>query len=63
MARLTENFNLQRALLRHLNTFPQVELIDKTRVQTIVRDADDRGGWPLVQLDSGRTLRTRLLVR
>lgn len=62
MARLTENLNLQRGLLRHLQGNPDIELIDNTRVQKIVQDDSDRGGWPLVELDNGKTLRTRLLV-
>ncbi|KAG5653399.1 hypothetical protein H0H81_000686 [Sphagnurus paluster] len=62
MARLTENLNLQRGLLRHLEKLPEVQLIDKTKVQSIIRDTEERGGWPLVHLDNGRVLRARLLV-
>lgn len=62
MARLTENLNLQRGLLRHLSTIPEVQLLDKVRVESIQRE--DKGGnsWPLVHLSDGRILRTRLLV-
>ncbi|GLB41771.1 putative FAD-dependent monooxygenase required for the C5-ring hydroxylation during ubiquinone biosynthesis [Lyophyllum shimeji] len=62
MARLTENFNLQRGLLRHLEHLPGVRLIERTKVKSIIRDAEDQGGWPLVHLDNGRVLRARLLV-
>ncbi|KAF7317987.1 Ubiquinone biosynthesis monooxygenase COQ6, mitochondrial [Mycena kentingensis (nom. inval.)] len=60
MARMTENLNLQRGLLRHLGTVPEVHLLDKTKVQSIARG--ENAGWPLVQLDNGRVLRSRLLV-
>jgi ubiquinone biosynthesis monooxygenase Coq6 len=62
MAKLTENLNLQRALLRRLEELPSVHLLDKIKVQTILRDTEERGGWPMVLLDNGQVLRTRLLV-
>ncbi|KAG6837355.1 hypothetical protein H0H93_010957 [Arthromyces matolae] len=62
MSRLTENLNLQRGLLRRLEGLPGVQLIDKTKVHSILRDSGERGSWPLVHLESGQTLRTRLLV-
>ena len=62
MARLTENLNLQRALLRHIRRDCAIELLDKTKVRSIVRDTEERGGWPLINLDAARTLRARLLV-
>ncbi|KAK7466404.1 putative ubiquinone biosynthesis monooxygenase [Stygiomarasmius scandens] len=61
MARLTEVLNLQRGLLRHLEQLPQVQIIDKTKVTTISPESED-GGWPLVHLENGRVLRSRLLV-
>ncbi|KAJ7043529.1 hypothetical protein C8F04DRAFT_1389674 [Mycena alexandri] len=61
MARMTENLNLQRGLLRHLSSIPQVHILDKTKVQTIDH-AEASGDWPLVHLDNGRVLRSRLLV-
>ncbi|KAJ6493645.1 hypothetical protein C8R47DRAFT_1044073 [Mycena vitilis] len=61
MARLTENLNLQRGLLRHLSDIPEVQILDKTKVQTIDY-AETSGDWPLVRLDNGRVLRSRLLV-
>ena len=62
MARLTENLNLQRALLRHLDSSQTVELSDNVKVQSIVREEREGGGWPLVHLSDGRVLRARLLV-
>ncbi|KAL0953694.1 hypothetical protein HGRIS_004888 [Hohenbuehelia grisea] len=61
MARLTENLNLQRGLLRHLRTTPQIQLMDKTKVKNIIRD-ESSGNWPIVQLNNNRSLRARLLV-
>lgn len=63
MARLTENLNLQRALLRHLESIEGTELLQKTRVESIQREDRDGGhGWPLVHLSDGTILRARLLV-
>ena len=62
MARLTENFNLQRGLLNHLNTIPEVQILQQTKVASIVPDLEDRGGWPLIHLDNNKTIRARLLV-
>jgi ubiquinone biosynthesis monooxygenase Coq6 len=63
MARLTENLNLQRGLLRHLAATQGPAIYDKVKVDSIVREDTDGGGWPLVQLSDGRILRSRLLVR
>ncbi|KAJ7077834.1 ubiquinone biosynthesis hydrox [Mycena belliarum] len=60
MARMTENLNLQRGLLRHLDSIP-VPIMDKTKVQ-LIDHANDSDCWPLVHLDNGRILRSRLLV-
>lgn len=62
MARLTENLNLQRGLLRHLDNIPEVQILQKTRVTAIENDTSERGGWPLLHLDNDTTLRARLLV-
>ena len=59
MARLTENLNLQRGLLQHLDKFPDVELRQRTKVASI---SPDQSGWPLVTLDDGTMIRARLLV-
>ncbi|KZV66285.1 ubiquinone biosynthesis hydrox [Peniophora sp. CONT] len=61
MARMTENLNLQRAALRHLDEHPFIRILDKTKVETISND-EDGGDWPLVHLSSGQVLRTRLLI-
>ncbi|KAJ7066691.1 ubiquinone biosynthesis hydrox [Mycena amicta] len=60
MARMTENLNLQRGLLRHLDAIPEIHVFDKTKVQSIGHG--EPAGWPLVHLDNGRVLRSRLLV-
>jgi ubiquinone biosynthesis monooxygenase Coq6 len=62
IARLTENLNLQRALLRRLETKRHVSLIDKTKVDAIYQQERDEGGWPVVRLANGRQFRVRLLV-
>lgn len=62
MARLTENLNLQRALLRRLSNAPGIQLLDVAKVASITRDTKERGHWPLVHLSNGKTLRARLLV-
>ncbi|KAH6915856.1 COQ6 monooxygenase [Coprinopsis sp. MPI-PUGE-AT-0042] len=62
MSRLTENFNLQRGLLRHLESVPQVQLIQRTKVNSIVKPVGGNDNWPLVHLSDGRVLRSRLLV-
>jgi hypothetical protein len=61
MARLTENLNLQRGLLRHLDSISSINLHDNVKVTSISREEKD-GGWPLVHLSDGRILRARLLV-
>lgn len=62
MARLTENLNLQRGLLHLLDKTPDVDLIHQTKVASIIRESEELGAWPIVNLDSGRRLRARLLV-
>ncbi|OSD05256.1 ubiquinone biosynthesis hydrox [Trametes coccinea BRFM310] len=63
MSTMTENLNLQRALLHHLRGASAVEIADKVKVQSIQREErEGGGGWPLVHLSDGRVLRTRLLV-
>lgn len=51
MARLTENLNLQRALLRRLDNLssPTFTILDKTKVSSIVPDTE-RSTWPVVHL-------------
>lgn len=57
-----ENLNLQRASLRYLSQFPEVELLDNVNVQSITPEATEGGNWPLVHLSNGRVIRARLLV-
>ncbi|KAJ7281633.1 ubiquinone biosynthesis hydrox [Mycena rebaudengoi] len=61
MARITENLNLQRGLLRHLDSLPEIRILDKVKVQSI-DNGDGLSTWPLVHLDNGQVLRSRLLV-
>jgi len=63
MATLTENFNLQRALLCHLSNVPAVRVLQQTKVTSIQSDGEQHGSWPLVHLDNQQVLRARLLVR
>lgn len=66
MARLTENLNLQRALLRQLQSQDvHATLLDKTRVASIVSEqplSSSSSPWPVVQTNTNRRLRARLLV-
>jgi len=62
MARLTENLNLQRGLLRHLDSMPEIQIHQCTKVTSIETDALNRGEWPLIHLDNKKVLRARLLV-
>lgn len=62
LSRLTENLNLQRALLHRIACLPSIEIMDKVKVQSIVQDNQDGSDWPLVHLSDGRVIRTRLLV-
>jgi hypothetical protein len=63
MATLTENFNLQHALLCHLRAVPAVRILQRTKVTSIQSDGEQHGSWPLVHLDNQQVLRARLLVR
>ncbi|KAG8988991.1 putative ubiquinone biosynthesis monooxygenase [Tulasnella sp. JGI-2019a] len=62
LAYMTENLNIQRALLRLLDQHSSVQVLDKVKVGSIINDAPDRGGWPVVKLTNGQELRTRLLI-
>ena len=64
MAKFVENLNLQKGLLLSLREQGRVECIDKTRVKDIQQeDVKEGGGWPVVELENGRRIRARLLVR
>ncbi|KAG8842711.1 putative ubiquinone biosynthesis monooxygenase [Tulasnella sp. 330] len=62
LAHMTENLNIQRALLRLLDQHPTVQLLDKVKVDIIIQDPRDKGAWPVVKLSNGQELRTRLLI-
>jgi len=66
IARLTENLNIQRALLRHLQSQDvHVKLLDKTRVASIVSEqplGSSSSPWPVIQTNTNRRLRAHLLV-
>jgi 2-polyprenyl-6-methoxyphenol hydroxylase-like FAD-dependent oxidoreductase len=63
MAKFVENMNLQKALLTNVQKHNNVEIIDKTKVQDITQgDLKSQGGWPIVKLENGRSIRARLLV-
>ena len=63
LSRLTENLNLQRALLRQLESNSSIELVDKVKVESITSDNREGSSWPLLHLSDGRVIRARLLVR
>ncbi|KAH8103880.1 ubiquinone biosynthesis hydrox [Cristinia sonorae] len=62
LSRLTENLNLQRALLRKLEESSSVEVVDKVKVESITTDDREGSPWPLLHLSDGRVIRARLLV-
>ncbi|KZT37735.1 ubiquinone biosynthesis hydrox [Sistotremastrum suecicum HHB10207 ss-3] len=62
MSTMMENLNLQRSLLKTLQSNSSIILLDKTKVDSIAKPNDDANSWPLITLDNGRVLRARLLV-
>ena len=64
MSRMTENLNLQRALVKNFDhgKTEALHLIDNAKVNSIEKEPSEFGGWPLVHVSNGRTLRARLLV-
>ncbi|RUP51411.1 hypothetical protein BC936DRAFT_148339, partial [Jimgerdemannia flammicorona] len=75
IAWMVENLNLQRGILRQLDELrgegAKCDVFAATKVKGITKgEAVGEGGeegldlseWPIVRLDNGRTLRTRLLV-
>ncbi|KAI4196505.1 MAG: hypothetical protein LQ346_003210 [Caloplaca aetnensis] len=66
---MTENPNLQRALLQRLDQLPPVNVFDSTKVATIEDGPSDSSqatldlaSYPSVTLSSGKTIFARLLV-
>lgn len=72
IAYMIEIFNIQQGLLKRLNELNQesgesgqqvTEIMDNSRVKRIYTDASQTGcDWPVVELESGRTVQARLLV-
>lgn len=66
IAYMTENSNLVHGLLSRISELGGVEIIDKTRVESISFGEDngelDLRAWPAVEISGGRKLITRLLV-
>ncbi|ORX78560.1 ubiquinone biosynthesis hydrox [Basidiobolus meristosporus CBS 931.73] len=72
MAWIIENNNIQSAVLQKLAEYDNaVDVIDNSKVQEIFHstpaeqtspDQADTSEWPVVRLENGTTLRTRLLV-
>ncbi|CUA78090.1 ubiquinone biosynthesis monooxygenase Coq6 [Rhizoctonia solani] len=62
MAIMTENLNLQRGLLKRLDSVPNVKLLDTTKVEDIQNDAGENNSWPIVHTSTGQSLRSRLLI-
>lgn len=66
IAYMTENSNLVHGLLSRISALGGVEIIDKTRVESISFGEDngelDLRTWPAVKISGGRTLVARLLV-
>jgi ubiquinone biosynthesis monooxygenase Coq6 len=65
MAFMTENANLQQALLSRLHELAYLhkfELVAPTKVSSIHRDTFERGSWPILTLSNGKEIRARLLV-
>ena len=58
---IAENLNLQRALIRSLDSIGGVEILDNIKVSSIQKDSEN-GGWPIVHTSNGSVLRARLLV-
>ncbi|KAH7105941.1 ubiquinone biosynthesis hydrox [Auriculariales sp. MPI-PUGE-AT-0066] len=61
LSSVIEVLNIQQALLNTIRN-AQVDVLDKTKVQTITKDTDGEDAWPLVHLSDGRVLRARLLI-
>ena len=66
IAYMTENLNLTTGLLKRLDELGSVEVLDKSRVESIhfgeETDDLDLREWPIVQLSGGQSLAARLLV-
>ncbi|KAH8814977.1 hypothetical protein F5884DRAFT_667868 [Xylogone sp. PMI_703] len=66
IAYMSENLNVTSALVKRIDELGGVEILDKTKVESIVLGEEteevDLRGWPVVKVSSGRELTARLLV-
>ncbi|KAI9242653.1 MAG: hypothetical protein BYD32DRAFT_402981 [Podila humilis] len=67
LAWMTENlhvqYGLQKQMLAHKNRGVQLDIFEKTKVQGINQPSStDISEWPVITLDNGKKLQTRLLV-
>lgn len=66
MAVMTENINIQASLLQRLDQLAEdgseFHINDSTKVLLIVTDDTSGLDWPVVKLDDGREIQTRLLI-
>jgi hypothetical protein len=59
---MTENLNMQRALLRCIELGRTVTILDGTKVEKIESERDVLGSWQTLHLSNCMSLRTSLLV-
>lgn len=66
MAYMAENLNLTSGLLRRLGELGDVDIFDRSRVESIglgnESEEVDLSGWPVVHLSGGQALTARLLI-
>ncbi|KAF2154772.1 ubiquinone biosynthesis monooxygenase COQ6 [Myriangium duriaei CBS 260.36] len=66
IATMTENQNLTSGLLCRLDSLPSIDLLSKTRVESInlgtATDQADFSTWPILTLASSRKIAARLLI-
>ena len=69
IATMTENANLTKGLLSHLESLPDISISDDTRVESIIHPETppaehsmDLSSYPHLQLSSGDTMAARLLI-
>ncbi|GAM86027.1 hypothetical protein ANO11243_040370 [Dothideomycetidae sp. 11243] len=66
IATMTENGNLTSGLLSRLETLPAIDMLPKTRVESIELGSDDGqtdfSSWPILTLPTSRRIAARLLI-
>lgn len=55
---MIENTNLQKSLLHYIENSTSIDILESSKISSIERDNE----WPNVKLESGSSLRTRLLI-